>query len=223
MDYFDELGGDALTMALSAFANLPRRARSEFLRDVAERMAPAILGRVAVEAKRVVIRGRYGVHVVRAELATDSGAFALRVEPRRALRPPDGGLVIQGPPSDPSRQLLHELPYGTGALVNRLLDSIAGHAASLSLGQDELVLAVPEPTRFALGEQPMVRLTSVAHLLAYIASEAEQRWPLDPNAPLRLPNVDRDVQPRAQDWNDMDDLLPPVPLYGIPPDAKRRR
>ena len=213
MSYFDELGGDAVVLDPASFARLGGDERTAFLVRAAEGMAPAILGRVALEGDVVAIRGRFGVHAALVELAA-TGVFVLRVATRRAL---GASFVVSGPPNDSSRRLLDELEHGTGALLNRLLDSIAGHAGALAFREHELVLSLPEPAKIVLSTNPEQRLTSVAHLTAYLAHEAEQRWPRDPNEPLRTISVDFDAERRALGWTDEDEHAPPVPLYGMPP------
>ena len=217
MSYFDALGGDAVVMDPAVFDASDRELRAELVRSVAERMAPSILGQVAMEAGRARIRGRFAVHAASAEIATDTGALLLRIATRRALRVPPLGLRVEGGPSDPSRRVLDELPQGTGQLLNDLLDTMAGHTGSLTLFEDAVVLSLPDPVRVLLSPNPDVRLTSVTHLTAYIAHEAEQRWPLDPAAPIREIAVDFEAERRWVRKVDDDDYATPLPLYGAPP------
>ncbi len=218
MSYFDQLGGDNAVMAAAQFVALSEPERTRFAHGVAEQMAPAVLGRAALAESAVTIHGRYAVHNVTVELSTEHGGFSLRLKTRRSLRLPGGRVVIGGPPDDPSRQFLSDLPHGTGALLNRLLDTTDDFARSLTLDGEEVVLALADPALMLLSIQPAQRLTSVTHLTAYISVEAEERWPLDPAAPMTMPTMDPEVERRFQ-WDSSEFDMPPVPGYGIPPDA----
>ena len=225
MSYFDELGGDNVVMTAAEFKALGASERLRFTQSIAEQMAPAILGRVEVADGVVRIRGRYAVHNVTVELSTEHGSFSLRLKTRRALGVPGERVVIGGGPDDPSRQFLRDLPQGTGALLNRLLDTTDEHVRSLTLASEEAVLILEDPSLMLLSLQPSQRLTSVTHLAAYISVEAEERWPLDPTAPLTMPTMDSELEQQFQSqWSQPDSSrfdMPPVPGYGIPPDAMK--
>ncbi|HMR06358.1 MAG TPA: hypothetical protein PKA88_11275 [Polyangiaceae bacterium] len=218
MDYFAELGGHDAVMSAAAFVDLDGARRIAFTTQAAEAMAPAILGRVAAGSDALEICGRYAVHGAMVELSTLTGAFLLRMQTRRALSLPGEKWVVEGASSHPSRQLLDVLPHGTGALLNRLLDSAGDGVASFTLAANEIVLVLEDPTLILLSARATQRLTSVAHLSAYIAVEAEARWPLDENAPLTMPCVDPRYEQRLDLGSGSDCDAPPIPGYGIPPD-----
>ncbi len=218
VSYFDQLGGNNVVMPAAEFVALSAPERLRFAQGVAEQMAPAVLGRAAAAEGVATIRGRYAVHNVTVELSAEHGGLSLRLNTRRTLNLPGGRVVIGGAPDDPSRQFLSDLPQGTGALLNRLLDTTDDFARSLTIASEEVVLVLEDPALMLLSIQPAQRLTSVTHLTAYISVEAEERWPLDPAAPLTMPTMDSELERRLQ-WGESELDMPPVPGYGIPPDA----
>ncbi len=214
--YFDELGGDDAIMTAEAWAALAPAQRDARLAAIAETMAPSILATVDASGDPILLRGRYAVHNVCAELSRD-GRIALWLMPRRALALE---AVVGGGPNDPSRRTLAALPHGVGGLLDLLLDSVPGYRSALRIEREQVVYALDAPTVLLLSQNAALRLTSIAHLVAYITHEIEQRWPEDPQAPLRQVTAEVAAEQHFQ-WQDEPNHAPPVPGYGAPPIGRR--